>query len=1236
MNKSIIALALSASLAACGGSSDTPPPVEPPVVEPPAPVETIVNGKAVKGTLANAVVKVFKFVDGEPVELTADELADSDITTDGDGNYSFTLLDYTGPVKIELSAGTDTTMVCDAADGCGDVAFGETLNISSADPSFTLSAISVVEEGSDGDVKMNVSALTHLAAALIEEAETGVTAESVQEQSSLVANTFGISGSLTDLEPTVVDDAAAVAGEDNPDELRYGLINAGIMSAIFSGEDATDSVLSTKLTTIAQDLVANEGKVLVSQDADDDFELALGDVLEAASETAAQVAEEIAADETLTAEIDLAQEETKLENEKIAEEALVGEDGFSDVGVDTPTVGDAVAKAAAMVEDVRLFTHLFDLDTEQGAGIETQGDEYVALMQAAGDMVAEEADSFVLLTEISEALSVITMGLDDEIIEGTEFQAADYINSDLEVTGTFRLDPDDLVFAVDVTTSAQGEEVESAQFEASITIAEDGLSIALNLDGKIESTGASFTLADDSKAVIILDSAATRDGIEDDSYDGEIVGGELKLSIELAQKATETVTNPITFSGSLHTELLLVGERVLDEQESVSYDEFENPQYDYHYGKTRIEDTILPEMLSLSGEFSALEGDLIKATLTVNIDELAEYQAPDFEYLGREVADIMNIEISEGLNTVVITEADSVIDYQQSTETRIFTPTPGGQVGEWTATSTVVAANAEEHHWETGIERKIFSRRFSVADVNEQGLIYTRAFVVGDGEFGVRVIRFTPMDTDGDNSANYYDVEQLHTYDDMAYDGTSISTLVNADGDLLLADGTLHTWDNAWFMGSYQSVDSFMTSNDHEFYYKPIANPLTVSNGAELLAQTIDNWWENEGNLTVEDIGEVTFFFDEDDLEIIASGEVLSINPTGYITKALLAEAYTISVSEDSNTVTLNEPAGNSRVYSMDFTSTGNFTFTRERFEDTDINHSDVREYSTNDLGLDTPEVVILRTNTYDGMSHYSQIRITPVDSNGDGASDFINQTRVWGDYINADGIITDENGTETSEGDAYFYANSYDELPFGWHTPFNPLTVNNALVAYQGWLANARGSEIYTYVDDIGLVETNLSSEEVAALTANTSTMFDGYNTEADSLDILENAENFLDINAALTLEAVLGDYEVKVQLAGDRTGLEDGEFELEMVYKLPGDEAQRSFTVHANTEEEDTVLVTNSEDVTVTLMELSEEDQASGESVIGTIVVGTGDDAEQAAQIVDRDGLILVVYSDGTVESL
>lgn len=1212
---------------------------------------TTITGQAVKGVLANAKVTVYKFDEnGDPVALDpTTELKDGEITTDNLGNYSFVVLDYTGPIKVELSPSTDpanpTTMICDAPAGCGDTAFGATIDLTVADPDFKLAAISIVDNESAGEVKMNVSALTHLAAELIEADDAGVTAGTVTEQSTKIANTFGIEGDITQLEATVTTDAGAVAGEDNEAELRLGLINAGIMAAMFSGETDDAAVLSKKLTKIAKDLIDNDGGLLVNQDEDKDgFELAISDVLKGASDAAASAGDLIKADDTLTGTEkilgELAQEETDLANEKAYQESNVGDDGLSEVVTEKLTDGDAVTKAKAMVSDVRLFKHLFDDTTAEGKGVKTQGEEYLDLMTKAGAMIELESESFNLLAQISNAIAALSAQHDAGTLSKVDAKSGIDIVTYLTTpgaVGTITFEEETatggILFKVDATSGSEKVTLNTAS-----EFTEDKKGITLSFDGSIESAGAMFTLKEGSLAQIKLDTAASRTALEDDTYQGELVSGELKLDITLEQKTTSTVTDPVTFSGMLHTKLLPVGERVLDEQRTESFVDNGNGQQvsevNISYGRPEIETFILPEMLNLSGAFSSLEGDLIKATLTVNINDLADHKAPGFKYIGKEVDSIIGITISEDKNTVVITDADNISDKNKSTETRVLTP--GGKTGEWTATSSVTAANAKEHNWGTGIERKIITKRFD-SGLAEEGIRYTRAYILGteDKQFGFKSILITPIDNDNNGSTDNYKFEAFNHRDGKSYDGTSLDTLIDANANILTSDGAIHPGGTAQNLGEYPSIEAFLKANANQL----VANPLTVTNGAELLAQTITNWWSNKRSLIVNDIGIATSFFNEDELKDIAAGKFTELTPVAYLTEPLIKDAFTITVSDDGKNVVAKDSA-HTRTFTMDYTSPGNFTFNRETHKNSNLEFSDQRTYATNDKGLDLKELTILRKRSFEGQEQsYVFTRITPVDDghNGnvanDGKADKLIRSITFSDYINDNNVLSDKDGNPITESGPHFYADSYEQEPRNFFAPFNAFTTTNALSAYQSWLKNTRSSTLTTWVDDIGFIENRLSSEEINTLAVNSTTMFDGFNTEADARTSLEDKENFLKGNAALTLEAILGDYQVKVQLSGEKIALEDGKFNLDMSYRLPGADTQRSFAVQHDTTVKGRLTANNTDGVVLVLNEPDED--ATGTQVLGRILVGPT--AIVAATIEDRgNGLVVIVYSDETTETL
>lgn len=1248
LKKSLIALALTSTLAACGSDSSTSSTSDPITVTPP--VETVVNGKAIKGVLSNAVVTVYKFVDGAPVALTAEELSDADISTDGEGNYTFTVLDYDGPIKVELSPSTDpanpTTMTCDAPAGCGDTAFGAQIDLTEADPNFKLAAISVVD--SNGDVKVNVSALTHLAAELIEADDAGITADSVTENSAQIASTFGIIGDITQLEPTVTDDAAAVAGEDNEEELRYGLINAGIMAALFSGEAESTAILSSKLAEIVADLVINDGAILVNQDEDDGFELALAEVLAGAAEAAQTANAAIAADEDLTAAIDLSQEQVNLANEQAYQEANVGDDGRAEVVVDVPTEGDAVAKAKAMVNDVRLFSHLFDEETDQGAGIKGQGDEYVALLEAAGVMVETEADSFKLLAKVSDTLADLNLAYDagtiSEAMAAAGVNIATYIDG---ATGTIIFDETTatggILFTVDATSGS-----ERVTLNAAAEFSEDNKSITLAFDGLLESAGAVFTLNEGSFAKISLDTAASREAFDNDTYEGEIVSGELKLALSLAQKTTDDVPNPITFEGMIETKLLPVKERTI--HRNWNYWDNDNPQYH----QPEFETFELPETLTLSGAFNSLEGNLVEATLTVNINELADHQAPDFKYIGKEVDSVINITHAD--NIIVLTEADSVIDEEQYKITYTFSA--GNQAGDWTGSRSVETKDPELHWAGIGYEQKHYSRLFD-AGLDVQGIIYTMGYVIGRDEnnFYATSVRITPFDEDNNGEADGYHFERINTDDgqnigleydiDAMLDGEgniNLSALVNADGQIITADGQPQDRTNAYNLNTHLTIDDFIAENPWEI----IANPLTLSSTSEYFESALNDKY----TLTVGNVGKVTSFFNEEELADIAAGEFTELNPTAYLTQPLIKDALTVTVSEDTNTVTatvegafvatqtFSGEAGSDFIYNSEYISTG---------EDNSTTTS-IWSAVDSDNGLDISNVIVSTMVEEPWDTFAMQLKFEAVDDQAEGEDGFGIADRInvyfiggWGNSFNDDGDLIDGDGDAiefTAESWIITSFDSYDD--FDWTTeawqqdwnplPFNPLTAASALDIYKAHLLKDPNYHGDHYIDGIGRVEIDLNDDSINAITASSTTMFDGYNTEADDRNIFEDEETFLDVNAALILEAILGDYQVKLQLSGERTALDDGAFDLGMSYRLPGEDEQRSFNVHYNTEEEGKLSANNFEDVVLVLEE--PEEDVEGTQVIGQILVGPT--AIVAATIEDRDGLVVIVYSDESTESL
>lgn len=1213
-NRSILSIALISALTACGGgSSSKTPDIETPTtpVPVPVPVKTVIAGKAIKGTIANAVVTVYKYVDGKAVKLEAADLETASIITEDDGSYTITILDYDGPIKVELSVDENTTMICDAPAGCAEVAYGQPIALSTVDPSLVLSAISSVGSANEGSANVNVSALTHLAAALIEADDNGVSAESIQTQSSVIANAFNIMGSLTELEPTAIESAASVAGEDNVDELRYGLINSGIMSALFSGEQTAEGLLSARLSEVVDDIVEHEGALLVNQDDNDEgFELSLVEVLDGAGEAAVAAAEAIAADAELSSQDntgilgELEQQETNLENQSEYEIANEGEDGRSEPEVEVVTAGDAIAKAKAMVEDVRLFSHLFKIDTESNTGITNEGDKYIELIDSAGVMVEAEAASFLLLADLADALSEISMAYDAGTIEEGTFPIDSFLSIEGAV-GSITIDEETSNGGMLFTISATSGE-EKVALNAAVVFAENGLSLNLNLDGSIESAGAMLSLTEGSSIKVNLDSAVNREALENDSYEGEITSGELSLEVILEQKATDTITNPVAFTGMIKTKLMPVTSHVLDEVEDfvrdesgiIVRDENNNPVREFDHYKKSIETNILPEMLSLSGGFSSAQGNLIKATLTVNINDLDTYKAPEFKYIGAPVNNVVSINTSEDKNTLTITTAENVMD--GFVISRTFEP--GDTAGEWSSTSTVTLN--EENSNRNDFVTYTTTRQNTVVD----GMPALRFSYQSTSWAYIETV--TPIDNNDDGIADQFRWD--------AFQGVTI----NASGELLYDDGSVHPMEQSdWGQTTWDSLE--------ELFEGHRLQPESISNGAENFAFELNLYNGRDFSLTLDNESKVIIDLTDDIKETIADGSATALN-AHVVADVPIKDVFTVTVSEDSSTVTATDDSW-TRTFSIDYISPGNFTFNRNvnSNDNQGDNLAETRTVTTSDIGLDIEEVNILRHYRLDDHEFYQLVKVTPVDENNDEKADHFTRSFMHSQYINDDGVLTDQEGN-TLTGTPYFAFESWDKANYSWHLPFNPFTTSNGLKAYKSWLENARGNYLSTYLEGVGEVEVMLTTEEVSSIVADSSNSFDAVNTHPDSDESLENEDVFLDVNAALSLEAILGDYQVNLMLSGNRTALDEGKFDLEMSYKLPDDENMRKFIAHMKTDEANRLTVNNSEGVLLILNE--SDDEAS--NVIGSIVVGSS--ATKVADIEDRNGVIWIVYTDKSEETM
>ena len=342
---SVMAL-LSAGLVACNESKpDTylPPDTSTPTPPPSSPTGTsfTVTGVSQKGLFLNSYVHIFRVGETTPVQETPIR---SNSTT---GLYNFTVepeLNFTEPFfKVTSQGGQGSTMICDAAQGCGNgVTFGQAFSV---DETVSVSAIDTTpSEGEETTV--HVTALTDLGARLFESEDNPDETRLLQVYSQ-VANLFGLSdGNLTKLQPVNLADPNATG---NPDNWRAALILSGIMSAI----QETGQDFGTALNNLGTSFVTNGGQLIGNEGTDNPTLISLEDILEGAENAAGQVT---------STDPNFAQAVSAIQNDLVTVKAQTPDQLTN--AKPSPNVGlSDLAQAKAFIADFQLIKAAADADS---------------------------------------------------------------------------------------------------------------------------------------------------------------------------------------------------------------------------------------------------------------------------------------------------------------------------------------------------------------------------------------------------------------------------------------------------------------------------------------------------------------------------------------------------------------------------------------------------------------------------------------------------------------------------------------------------------------------------------------------------------------------------------------------------------------------------------------------------------------------------------------------------------
>lgn len=253
---SILATSL---LAACGGGGGGGGGGSAP------PASASVSGTTAKGIIQNAIVTAYSISNGSKGSALATT------HTASNGSYSLPLGSYSGPVLLELTVDSNTTMICDVPAGCGSAAFGEPTSL----PGGFILRSSLPQ--ASGSTSAAITPFTDLATQLAE--ANGLTATAIDTYMTQVADLFDLPP-LTSTQPIDITGTAVSATPATVDAQRYSLLSAAIGQ--MAGGDP--SQISTVINSLATELVSNSGQLVVHSS--DAAKTDLESLLQAASDVA--------------------------------------------------------------------------------------------------------------------------------------------------------------------------------------------------------------------------------------------------------------------------------------------------------------------------------------------------------------------------------------------------------------------------------------------------------------------------------------------------------------------------------------------------------------------------------------------------------------------------------------------------------------------------------------------------------------------------------------------------------------------------------------------------------------------------------------------------------------------------------------------------------------------------------------------------------------------------------------
>jgi len=574
-----------------------------------------VSGIAAKGIIINGVVTAYPIVNGQIIKNTIIGTA----VTDSTGKYTLTIspsesvidlgaagsftiggdAGYSGPLFIVVSPDTlgASQMKCDAKAGCGDVAFGETVDLS-------FSMESVVPSVTPGmNVQASITPLTNMAAAAAK--KNGLGKDGIEAANKKIATMFGVSD-IINTNPVDVTDETSVSAA-SADDLKNAYIASAVASLAqkdYSGDiDKTLSLLNESYNANNGELIQNEGEGVNSTAV-----ISLAELTQAAVDN-------INSDSSSAADTDVATAVSELQN--------LHDNANDESKKDTPTettvdiTSEDIDAAKEIVTAVNSWTtQLEELEKAAdtfGDNLDAAGDVSEAFMDSLGDALGFTIEAMVL--DYIEALKG----------ETGPFELITHADDDSNIRGQGTIDINTSNRTVSVTDAL----VIAGETENKVTLGftmpqESGTSInaAITANSVIKNTHVSLTVSSGTAAIHfekeLKDLYEREDVIVDVDKQLETnfpSGLDLDFQVRLEQLEAE-FENPFYFEGQ--TKISGFRGLILNDTENDDDNDLTGLRF---------------SQVVSSGDIGFKNGEKITATFTANMENASTW-SPDSQAIG--------------------------------------------------------------------------------------------------------------------------------------------------------------------------------------------------------------------------------------------------------------------------------------------------------------------------------------------------------------------------------------------------------------------------------------------------------------------------------------------------------------------------------------------------------------------------------------------------------------------------